>query len=59
MSSTSTRFVAFWVGFAVLFVVLQLVIARERPDGFGIAVLALVALPAAAVLTRSTGRRDR
>jgi hypothetical protein len=55
MSQTG-RFAAYWVGFALLFVLLQLVIAQERPDGFGLVVLAVFALPVAGVLTWLSAR---
>jgi hypothetical protein len=46
----TARIATFWAGFALLFLVLQLVIAQERPDAFGLAVLAVAALPVAAVV---------
>lgn len=42
-----TRFGVYWVGFSLLFVALQLVVADERPDWFGVAVLVVAALPVA------------
>ncbi len=56
----AARFAAHWLGCFALFVVLQLVIAGEGPDAFGLAVLAVCALPVAALLTRpgATGRRS-
>jgi len=55
--SPAIRFGAYWLGFSVLFVVLQLVIADERPDGFGVTVLVVFAL-AVAVGLRWIERRD-
>lgn len=48
--SMAARITIYWAGFALLFLVLQLVIAQERPDVFGLAVLAVAALPVAAVV---------
>jgi len=56
--SPGMRFGAYWIGFAVLFVMLQLVIADERPDGFGVAVLIIGALPVAILLTWMESRRS-
>ncbi|MGH2919462.1 MAG: hypothetical protein ACRDLS_12830 [Solirubrobacteraceae bacterium] len=55
--SPAARFGAYWLGFTVLFIALQLVIADERPDWFGVAVLIVAALPVAFVLTLME-RRD-
>lgn len=41
------RFTVYWLGFSALFVALQLVVADERPDWFGVAVLVIAALPVA------------
>jgi hypothetical protein len=53
VSATKTmaaRVTIYWAGFALLFLVLQLVIAQERPDLFGLVVLAVAALPVAGVV---------
>lgn len=49
--SPALRFGAYWLLFALVFLALQLVVADERPDGFGIAVMAVAALPVAALLS--------
>jgi hypothetical protein len=41
------RLVAYWLGFSILFIALQLVVADERPDWFGVVVLVAAALPVA------------
>jgi hypothetical protein len=46
----AARVTIYWAGFALLFLVLQLVIAQERPDLFGLVVLAVAALPVAGVV---------
>lgn len=45
--SPGIRFAAYWIGFSLLFVALQLVVADERPDWFGVVVLVVAALPVA------------
>lgn len=54
--SPRLRFGMYWLWFSAVFVALQLVIADERPDWFGVAVLVVAALPVAFLL-RSLDRR--
>jgi uncharacterized membrane protein len=54
--SVTRRIAAYWAGFAVLFLLLQLVIAQEQPDVFGLVVLAVAALPVAVVVARIARR---
>jgi uncharacterized membrane protein len=57
--SPGLRFGVYWVGFSVLFVALQLVVADERPDGFGVAVLIVAALVVAFGLERVQPRNEQ
>lgn len=57
--SPGIRFGVYWVGFSLLFVALQLVIADERPDGFGVGVLVVAALAVALGLAQIQRRNEQ
>jgi len=57
--SPGIRFGVYWVGFSLLFVALQLVVADERPDGFGVAVLIVAALAVALGLGQIQRRNEQ
>ncbi|MCW2632554.1 MAG: hypothetical protein JWR88_1516 [Pseudonocardia sp.] len=48
--NTLGRLALLWAVFTVFFVLCQLLIAKVVPDGFGLAVLAVGAVPVAALL---------
>ncbi|MDQ3577108.1 MAG: hypothetical protein M3443_05805 [Actinomycetota bacterium] len=51
IKTMAARLAVYWLVFVGFFVLCQLLIARKVPDGLGVAVLLVAALPVAGVVT--------